>query len=373
VKKEVKNVTLSEVAKIHNSTYGNMSCVPGEENRASTARLQTGIFAVDLATAGGIPLNQITIFRGPEAGGKTSAAINTMEVVGKICWRCFKLQCACSLPPIRMKTFWADVEGTFDTSWATAIGADPNSYILAYGDDGEQYVDMVETAVRASDCGLVVVDSLAALTPSKVIDGSAYNQYMGIDSRFITPFIKKLCIRLVREMKMDHPVACILINQVRYKIGEMFGNPETMGGGMALKHLASMNIRFTKRALTEAEKKYKDEKRDINRLQKHSFSIDKLKMQIYSEAGEFTRSRETIYNDDKTVMYRKGELLDYRTTIRYAKEFGILVAEGSKFRVGEVSGTHKAIVEAWRSDRSFYLDTQKNIIEAARASIECPK
>jgi len=369
MKKESKSLTLSDVANIHNTTYGNMTCVSGSEARDSSRRLQTGIFSVDLAIGGGIPLNQITIFRGPESGGKTSSAINAVEVAGKMCWRCMKLQCTCSEPSMSMKAFWADVEGTFDKSWAEAIGAAPDSYIVAYGDEGEQYVDMVITAIRASDCGLVVVDSIAALTPSKVMEGSAYNQYMGVGPRFATTFVQRLRTGLTREMKLGHPVACILTNQVRYKLGEMFGNPETMSGGMALKHECSLGVRFAKRSPTEAEKKLRDDRRDINRVQRHSIIVDKLKMQIYSEAGEFTRCREDIKHDDGSNMFRKGEILDYKTVVRYAKEFGLLVGEGTKFRIGEVVGTQKEIIEKWRENRCLYLDTQRAIIEAAQASI----
>jgi len=369
MKPAIQTVTLKEFAEQHNTTYGANTCIDGVNAYTDTNRLQTGIFTLDLATGGGLPIGMITSFKGPESGGKSSAAMNTAAIAGKICWRCFKINCTCSEPPIRSKVFWADIEGTFNVEWATAIGMDPETYLLGYGEDGEQYVDLCETAIRASDCGLVVIDSVSALTPSKIIEGSAYNNYMGVDPRFITPFIKRLRSRLIRERKLGHPVVCLLTNQIRFKIGEMFGNPETVGGGQGLKHEIALSVRFSKRSPTEAQKKMKDESRDMDRLQRHSFSIDKLKLTTYAGAGEFVRAKENI-SKDGVLLYKKGDVLDAKSVIKYGKDFGLLVEEGGKYRAGVFTGTQKEIIEAWRSDRGAYLEFQKEVTSKALQSID---
>ena len=368
--KQVKQeMMLQEVVDIHNASMGMNTCVDGTRVLGGVGRLPTGIFPIDLALAGGLPMNMITQFRGLERGGKTSTAMNVAAIAGKICWRCLQINCICSEPPMRMRTLWADVEGTFDSAWAEAIGMDPETYVVTYCDDGEQYSDVCETAIRASDCGLLVVDSIAALTPSKIIEGSAYNNYMGVDPRFITPFVKRIRSRLVRERKLGHPIVCIVNNQVRFKIGEMFGSPETYSGGQALKHEIALDIRFNKLAPTDAQKKFKDEKRSIDRLQRHNFSISSYKMAIYAGAGEFVRVKENIYIDGK-LEYMKGEILDHKSVIKYAKDFSLLVEENGKYRAGVFTGTQKEIIEAWRQDRGAYLEFQKEVTSKALQSID---
>ena len=364
----IQQHTLSELTEHHNKTYGANTCVEKSNLVLFNKKIPTGIFALDLALNGGLVLNRLSCFKGLESGGKSSAAMNVAAVAGDLCWRCFKVECCCSEPKLSLKTFWCDVEGTFDHEWAEAIGMKPDTYVVAYGDDGEQCADMVESAVRATDCGLVVVDSLAAMTPSRIIGGSAYDQFVGVDPRFITPFVKRIRSRLIREAKLGHPVVCILINQARYKIGEMYSSPLTMPGGQALKHETSVWVNFTKRAPTEAEKKMADDNRNIAKAQRHSFTIEKHKQSILFGYGEFVRCKEAIYSDTG-LEYRKGDILDHKSTMKYGKDYGIVAADGSKWRYDNIVGSQKQIIETWKTDKVLYLKAQSEIIEAARKLI----
>lgn len=365
---ELNGHTLAELTAHHNKTYGCNTCVANTNIDLFNAKLPTGIFALDLALNGGLPLNRLSCFKGLESGGKSSAAMNVAAIGSLICWRCFEFECTCSLPHLDLKTFWCDVEGTFDHGWAEAIGMKPENYVVAYGDDGEQCADMVESAIRATDCGLVVVDSLAAMTPSKIIEGSSYNQYVGVDPRFITPFIKRIRSRLVREAKLGHPVVCIIINQARFKIGEMFSNPVTMSGGQALKHETSLWVNFAKKAQTEAEKKLADDTRHITRAQRHSFTIEKHKQAILFGYGEYVRCKEDVYSGTE-VEYKKGDVLDHKSTMKYGKDYNVVKQDNNKWSYGNISGSQKTIIEEWKKNEILYLKAQRDVINAARQII----
>lgn len=352
-----------------NKEYGEHTCITGSEVKTHIQRLPTGIFYVDWSACGGLPLNQIACFKGPEAGGKTSAAMNVMSVASKICWECMQIDCTCSTPRKSARTLWADVEGTFDKEWCQDVGVTDDSYVLVTAEDLEQYEDIVVSAIRSEDCGLVVVDSVAALMPSKIISSSAYNSFMGVDPRAISNFVKRVSNTLIKESSAGHKVICILINQLRYKLGEMFGNPETMSGGQALKHFSSMWIRFSKKALTEPEKKMRDENRKMAMVQRHSFIIEKHKVTILGGGGEFVRCKEPIKDDAGNIEYRRGELLEYKTVLKLAKEYGVLEKDGAKWRIGEVTGTQAEIVELWKANYPAYFASQQSVIAQAKKTI----
>jgi recombination protein RecA len=364
----IQKHTLFELADHLNKTYGDNTCLEKKSMVMFDKKLPTGIFALDFALNGGLALNRIACFKGLESGGKSSAAMNVGAIAAKMCWRCFNIDCICSEPKLTLKVLWCDVEGTFDSEWAEAIGMEPNSYLIAYGDDGEQCADIIEAGIRSTDCGLVIVDSVAAMTPSKIIEGSAYDQFVGVDPRFITPFVKRVRSRLVREAKLGHPIVCIMINQARYKIGELYGPNTTMPGGQALKHETSVWVNFSKRAPTDTEKKMADDKRSIARAQRHHFIIEKHKQSILAGAGEFVRCKEDIYTDD-ALDYKKGDILDHKSTMKYGKDYNIITQDNNKWSYGNITGSQKTIIETWKQDDNLYLKAQQEIINAARKVI----
>lgn len=360
---------LEELVQQHNLKYGENTCVSGAQLAPHSIRLPTGIFSLDFALCGGLPMSQMVCFKGPPAGGKTSSAINTAAVASRMCWRCNKLVCECSLPPLQMKTLWLDVEGTFDKQWATDIGLDEDSYVIVTAEDMEQYAEIAVASLKGEDVGLIVVDSIAALTPSRVLEGSSYTTNMGVIPKAVKDFLRKLNPVLVKEGFKGHQVVVILINQVMYKVGEMFGSPETMPGGEALKHFTSLWVRFAKKSLTDAEKKQRDENRKVNLVQRHTFSIEKQKVTILAGGGEFVRCKEPIRDSNNNIEYARGELLEYNTVIKQGKLFNALTPEGSKWRMGDAVGTQKEIKEFWRANPSMYLAAQREIIERAQLEI----
>ena len=264
---------LSNVSQKLNERYGDRSCISGTEALDDAQRLPTGIFTFDYATGGGFPIHQYSLVKGPEHGGKTSLLMSAMAKVAKICWRCFRPlgQCSCSLPAIRMKSVWCDVEGTFNKFWAQSIGCEPEDYYLNVSDAGNQYGDIIDYSLRADDCGLVILDSVAALFPSDMMDSSLDDKVIGNQAKLVTNLINKVNSRLSKEYKRGHPCLVLLTNQLRANIGVMYGPTTMMAGGWAPKYLNGLTINIAKKAMESdaAKKKFYNKEKDLTLGQKH--------------------------------------------------------------------------------------------------------
>jgi recombination protein RecA len=373
---------LEDILKSHNKQYGEQSCVRGTDLLHNPPRVPSGIFPLDFAIGGGFPLYSITQILGKEQGGKTSVAANAMAVMPHYCWRCYSVRCTCSLPPLIQKSYFADVEGTLNKSWLNHIGVPEESYYYALADDAETYIDMFLTAMRANNCGLAIMDSVAALTPSKYMEGVATDEHVGLQPRIITKFVQKVRQRLIREQRKGHPMAVILNNQIRFKIGVLYGSPENIPGGQALRHESPLWIRIVPKALNPTDlNKFKDRK---EYMQRHAFSIPRSKIDLLAFAGEFLRSKVNMPDMNIT----KGEILDYGTMMKAAKEYEFLTKNGSAWQWPDLFPPAKGKVQKdlivapqsysklddfsdlFRKDRLTYLHASQQIIQKAM-SMDC--
>jgi recombination protein RecA len=262
-----------------------------------------------------------------------------------------------------MDTVWLDAEGTLDRGWVQDIGADPERYHVVLADYGEMYANIADNALRADDCGLIVVDSLAALTPEAEMDQAAEDDFYALQARLIGRMVRKLKQQLIRQRKRGHPCALVLMNQMRSKIGVKFGSPETMSGGHALKHEFSILLRCIKKALTDSDKIFKEVKGDL--AARHAFSIRKEKVFTLGGAGEFVRLRTDVPEVDGL----KGQIYDFGTVMNYAKEYGIVTKNGNKG--WKLFDTIKAkrldqIKELWRRNKDEYYRAQMEIVRQAK-------
>jgi recombination protein RecA len=366
-KKKTK-YTLDDIVESTNKSCGVGTMFPGSGLPKDPPRIPFGVFTVDFATGGGIPLWGTAGVWGPEGGGKSSLATNVMAASQRICWKCFNLvkYCDCSRSPLLMDSVWLDAEGTLDREWSTAIGADPDRYHIVLADYGEMYANIADNALRADDCGLVIVDSLAALTPEVEMDKAAEDDFYALQARLIGRMVRKLKQQLIRQRKRDHPCAIILVNQMRSKIGVKFGSPETMSGGHALKHEFSLLLRCVKKSLTDSDKIFKETKGDL--AARHAFSIRKEKCLTLSGAGEFVRLRVDVPD----VNGKKGGIYDYGTVLNYAKEYDIVRKNGSKgWKFFNVKAKKlDQIKELWRINSDEYYRTQMEIVKRAKARLQ---
>lgn len=199
-------------------------------NIPPVGRIPTGVFEFDLATGGGFPEGRLSIVYGPESSGKSNLA--------------FKAGVAIQKRSQYNKVVLFDLEGTADPKWLTAIGLDIDELVICRPGYGEEAADLIQAVVHAEDVGLIIIDSIAMMTATKEIEQSMEKFDVGTASLLIKRLTNKLAHAFAEESRRDHFPAVIFINQRRYKIGVMFGDPETMSGGEAMKFLASLTIRL---------------------------------------------------------------------------------------------------------------------------------
>jgi RecA/RadA recombinase len=365
-----EGLRLETIAQEANEKFGDGTVITGSALVRDPPRLPFGVFAVDFATGGGCPIWGTTCLWGPEAGGKTSLAINAVSMVGRLCWGCFRLKdvCTCSGAPRPMKAVWLDVEGTFDREWANHIGAGPDDYFYALADYGEMYVNFAEKFLCSDECGLVVLDSLAALVPIREFEAGSEDQFIGNQAKMVTNCVRKIKQRLIRERKREHPCTVIFINQMRKKIGEMFGNPETMPGGHGMLHEFSLLLRIVQKALTEQDKKkFVDSKRKKDAATRHSFTIRKEKVLTLARTGEFIRLTDWI----PELSLGRGVVDDHRTTLDCAKQYNILEKKGDNWRIlGKKAKRQSDFLKLWRKDPGEYHRVQTEVLLTAKEELE---
>ena len=198
----------------------------GEAHAQEVECIPTGSISLDLALGGGIPKGRIIEIYGPESSGKTTLTLHAIAEIQKQ----------------GGTAAFVDAEHALDPQYAKRLGVNVEELLLSQPDNGEQALEITETLVRSNAVDLIVVDSVAALVPKAEIEGDMGDSHMGLQARLMSQALRKLTGVISRSK-----ATVIFINQIRMKIGVMFGNPETTTGGNALKFYSSvrMDIRRT--------------------------------------------------------------------------------------------------------------------------------
>ncbi len=191
----------------------------GEAKHVDVETISSGALSLDLALGGGYPKGRIIEIYGPESSGKTTLTLHAIAQVQKN----------------GGTAAFIDAEHALDPAYAKRLGVDIENLLVSQPDNGEQALEIVETLVRSNAVDIVVVDSVAALVPQAEIDGDMGDSHMGLQARLMSQALRKLT-GIIDKSK----TTVFFINQIRMKIGVMFGNPETTTGGNALKFYASV-------------------------------------------------------------------------------------------------------------------------------------
>ena len=193
----------------------------GEAKKADVELLPSGSLSLDIALGGGYPKGRIIEIYGPESSGMSTLTLHAIAEIQKQ----------------GGTAAFIDAEHALDPSYARKLGVDTDNLLVSQPDNGEQALEITETLVRSNAVDLIVVDSVAALTPQAEIDGDMGDSHMGLQARLMSQALRKLT-GIINKSK----ATVIFINQIRMKIGVMFGNPETTTGGNALKFYASVRM-----------------------------------------------------------------------------------------------------------------------------------
>ncbi len=191
----------------------------GDTKRADVELISSGSLSLDIALGGGYPRGRIIEIYGPESSGKTTLTLHAIAEVQRQ----------------GGTAAFIDAEHALDPSYAKRVGVDTENLLVSQPDNGEQALEIVETLVRSNAVDIIVIDSVAALVPQAEIDGDMGDSHMGLQARLMSQALRKLT-GVINKSKST----VIFINQIRMKIGVMFGNPETTTGGNALKFYASV-------------------------------------------------------------------------------------------------------------------------------------
>jgi recombination protein RecA len=221
--KEAKLKALQLAVDRLEKTYGKGSIMRlGDQKIMDVEAIPTGSLGLDIALGiNGLPKGRVVEIYGPESSGKTTLAIHAIA-------ECQKQGGIAA---------FIDAEHAFDRFYAAALGVDTENLLISQPDNGEQALEITENLIRSGAIDIIVIDSVAALVPRSEIEGEMGDSKMGLQARLMSQAMRKLTAAIGRTK-----CCCIFINQLREKIGVMFGNPETTTGGNALKFYASMRL-----------------------------------------------------------------------------------------------------------------------------------
>ncbi|MDD2807572.1 MAG: recombinase RecA [Patescibacteria group bacterium] len=306
----------------------------GDAKRMEVAAVSTGCLSLDIALGvGGVPKGRIIEIFGPEASGKTTLAQHIVAEVQKV----------------GGIAAFVDAEHALDPEYAKKIGVNIKDLLISQPDTGEQALEIVETLVRSNGVDVIVVDSVAALTPKAEIEGDMGASHMGLQARLMSQALRKLAGIVSKSNTL-----VIFINQIRNKIGIFFGNPETTTGGNALKFYSSVRIEVRRAA------QIKQAERIIGNRVKAK--IVKNKVAPPFQTCEF----DIMYNEGISIA---GDALD--TGVAY----GVVTKSGNSYALGETKfGVGRENAKQFlRENQKLIAEIKKEVNAKVKAGVAVEK
>jgi recombination protein RecA len=275
----------------------------GESRHMDVETTPTGSISLDLALGGGLPKGRVVEIYGPESSGKTTLTLHMIAELQKL----------------GGQAAFVDAEHALDPAYARKIGVDVDNLLLSQPDTGEQALEITETLVRSNAVDVIVVDSVAALTPRAEIEGDMGDAQMGLQARLMSQALRKLTAAISKSK-----CTVIFLNQLRMKIGVMFGNPETTTGGQALKFYSSVRMEIRKIGKIEGNDEIDGKQLIGNRVR---VKIVKNKVAPPFKVAEF----DILYNHG---ISREGDILDLATKYELVRKAGAFYSYGD-LRLGQ--------------------------------------
>ena len=322
-----KNKELEALMENLQSRFGEGAVMKlGEAHKVNVESVPSGSFSLDLALGGGLPKGRIIEIYGPESSGKTTLALHAVAEVQKN----------------GGKAAFIDAEHALDPEYAARIGVKTKELIISQPDNGEEALNIMESLVRSNIINVIVVDSVAALTPKAEIEGEMGASHMGLQARLMSQALRKITALCAKSGTI-----VIFINQIRSKIGIVYGNPETTPGGLALKFYASVRIDIRRTAQIK-----KGEEIVGNRIKA---KVVKNKVAPPFKIAEFD------------IMY--GEGISYEGDLMNAAiKYGVIIKNGASLSInGEKLGVgFDNVKEKLKGDKKLMADIRKQTAQIAK-------
>lgn len=314
-------------------------------------RIQTGVFALDLATGGGLPVDRLSLLWGKHSSGKSDLALRVVSEFQKLCHTCYRpVGCQCEAPS-QKQAIWVDTEGAF--SLDSPAGRFVDSERLYHTDPtlGSEAVDIADAFAKTPEVGLIIFDSLAGLISGKEYEGTAEDNYYALQSKLVSLLLHKLVASIAtRKHNGDH-LTVVLINQARANQA-MHGSPDKPAGGYIVPHLASVTIRFWQKPLIE-DKKISDKP-----LFYHTaFSVQKNKVCLGISDGEYRVSQQDCSG------VPAGLPDDYDILSAYSRRYGVIVKDGGWKFDGHVWKNLEQLDQAIRSDADLFQKLREQTLQ----------
>jgi recombination protein RecA len=329
-KSETKKDEIDGLLRTLQEKYGEESIMRlGEVRKVDVAAIPSGSFSLDLALGvGGLPHGRIIEIFGPESSGKTTLALHVIAEAQKQ----------------GGKAAFIDAEHALDPEYAKRIGVKINDLLISQPNNGEEALNILESLVRSGIINVIVVDSVAALTPKTEIDGEMGAQYMGLQARMMSQALRKLTAISAKSGTM-----IIFINQLREKIGMMFGNPETTPGGRALKFYSSVRI-------------------DIRRIAQVKKGEDVVGSRIKAKVVK-NKVAPPFKVAEFDIMYGEGISYD-GDVLTTAINNGVVTKSGASYSFGEEKlGVGFENVKAkLKEDKKLLQEIKKKVLEAIESA-----
>lgn len=313
--KKALELALSQIEK----TYGTGSIMKlGESSHMDIQTTPTGSIALDKALGGGIPKGRVVEIYGPESSGKTTLTLHMIAEIQKL----------------GGQAAFIDAEHALDPSYARKIGVNTDDLLLSQPDNGEQALEITETLVRSNAVDIIIIDSVAALTPRAEIEGDMGDAQMGLHARLMSQALRKLTAAIGKSN-----CTVVFLNQIRMKIGVMFGNPETTTGGQALKFYSSVRMEIRRIGKLEGGMNEMGKKELVGNRTR--VKVVKNKVAPPFKIAEF----DILYNQG---ISKEGELLDL------AAQYEIVRKAGAFYSYGDVK-----LGQGRENSKSFLRENKK--------------
>lgn len=331
-------MALNDLLKQINKRYGDACMVQAStsETLAKKNRIPTGILSFDIGLGGGVPTGSIITLRGEYSSGKSALSHRIGAAFQRHCRNCGNPMIAweesiqdgaevqCCDNPESMRVVWFDAEGSFQNDWATRLGMSMDNTYVIRTEFAEQGIDVADLAIRSGECDLLVVDSVAALTPSVEIEESAEKWQMGTQARLMNKAMRKwVSAQNSDSLKTAIRPTILLINQIRMKIGVIYGSPETSPGGKGIEFASSVICKVKRKGYLE----------DTNGGVPYGQS-----MEILFQKNKTAPPNRSVLFDlhfRENGNYFAGSTNIAEQLIYFAEHWGLVERKGSWFEIGD--------------------------------------